>query len=41
MILSHIHPQKPPEKFEEHKKLVKEYFEKIVEFKRIDIEKFS
>jgi len=38
-FLSHIHPQKSPEKLEEHKKLVKEYFEKIVEFKNIDIEK--
>jgi CRISPR-associated endonuclease/helicase Cas3 len=38
-IYSHIHQNKPPEKLEEHKKLVEKYFQRILSFKNIDIEK--
>jgi len=41
MILSHIHPSKPPELLDEHKRLVEEYLKRIIEFKGIDIEKLS
>jgi CRISPR-associated endonuclease/helicase Cas3 len=41
MILSHLHPSKPPELLEDHKKLVNDYFEKIVRFKNIDLDKLA
>jgi CRISPR-associated endonuclease/helicase Cas3 len=40
-ILSHLHPSKPAELLQEHKKLVSDYFEKIVIFKNIDLDKLA
>jgi CRISPR-associated endonuclease/helicase Cas3 len=40
-FLSHLHLSKPPELLEDHKKLVSDYFEKIVKFKNIDLDKLA
>ena len=38
-IYSHIRQNKSPEKLEEHKELVEKYFQRILSFKNIEIEK--
>jgi len=37
MIFSHIHPQKPPELLEDHKKLTKKYLDKILQ--KVDLDR--